>query len=189
MVAVFAGLVTFVSRRRSTQQNALVTIIAVAAGARDMPLAPALDAVSDQFTGVSTCKVRTLAHYLKNGVAFPEALDRAPGAAGRGRTPGPCRKRRGQPVGARRVGGSDSFWDQAGLRMRLHVELVISVCALRDSNHQRIPVLLHRSCKSEAILRDFNLEPPAPTQFIMWLGMSLGSMVCCTPSFCWWKRS
>lgn len=168
---VVAGtmIVIFVSRQRSTQQNALVAIIAVAAE-REMPLAPALDAVSNQFTGGYQRQVRTLAHYLKEGDALPVALDRVPGTLPDdaeilarvgsvvGNLAGALRE-----VGATRF-GAKPLWNAIARRIGyfLYVLYVIQVVS-GFLFYFIIP-------KLESILKDFGMTPPPPTQLVIRIG-------------------
>ncbi|SIO07911.1 protein transport protein HofC [Singulisphaera sp. GP187] len=173
IVAAFIALVTIVSRRRSTQQDALVAIIAVAAE-REMPLAPALDAVSDQFTGGYQRKVRALAHYLKAGVPLPEALDRVPGTLP---IESEILARVGSVVGnlagALREAGATRFevkpvWNAIAGRIGyfLYVFYVIQIVS-GFLCYFIVP-------KLEAILYDFGVTPPWPTQIVIQSGQVLG---------------
>ncbi len=83
---VLAGLVlAFVSlmgvgivlaRRRSTRQDAILWVLAIAAE-RNMPLAPAVAAFAGQYRGLMYRRVMGLAAHLNWGTALPEALTRA----------------------------------------------------------------------------------------------------------------
>ena len=83
---VLAGLVmTFVSlmgagivraRRRSTRQDAILWVLAIAAE-RNMPLAPAVAAFAGQYRGLMYRRVMGLAAHLSWGTMLPEALTRA----------------------------------------------------------------------------------------------------------------
>ena len=173
IVAAFAVVVVLVSRRRSTQQDALVAIIAVAAE-REMPLAPALDAVSDQFTGGYRRKVRALAHYLKDGVSFPEALDRVPGTLpAEAEVLARIGSVVGNLAGSLREAGATRFgikpvWNEIARRICyfLYVIYVIQVVS-GFLFYFVIP-------KFEAILRDFGQTPPPPTLLVIRLGHVLG---------------
>jgi protein transport protein HofC len=76
--AVLFGMVFVLSRRRSTQQDALLWALAIAAE-RGMPLAPALDAFSSQCRGEYRRKVMAAAHYLRQGLSLVEAFEHEPG--------------------------------------------------------------------------------------------------------------
>src|SRR5262249_32961815 len=78
IVATGVGIGVLVAKRRSTQQEALIRTLAIAAS-RELPLPPALEAVSDFCSGDYRRKVRALAFYLDRGVPLTEALDREPG--------------------------------------------------------------------------------------------------------------
>jgi protein transport protein HofC len=74
MVAIVVGAVVIYSRRRSTQQEALLWALATAAG-REMPLAPTLEAFASQSRGEYRRKVRAAAYYLRLGRSLPEVLE------------------------------------------------------------------------------------------------------------------
>jgi type II secretory pathway component PulF len=77
-VAMIIGVVVIVSQRRSTQQDALLWALAVAAE-RGMPLAPTFDAFAGQCRGAYRRKVLAAGHSLRQGLSLPETLDRVPG--------------------------------------------------------------------------------------------------------------
>lgn len=64
------------ARRRSTRQDSLLSVLAIAAE-RGMPLAPALVAFADQFRGGSYRRIMDLASQIIWGASLPEALDRS----------------------------------------------------------------------------------------------------------------
>jgi protein transport protein HofC len=72
------GVVYVYTRRRSTQQDALLWALAIAAE-RNMPLAPALDAMASQCRGEYRRKVMAAAYYLWQGHSLVEAMEKEPG--------------------------------------------------------------------------------------------------------------
>jgi protein transport protein HofC len=78
LVVFVVGLVYVLSRRRSTQQDALLWALAIAAE-RGMPLAPTLDAFASQCRGEYRRKVMAAAHYLRQGLSLVEAIEHEPG--------------------------------------------------------------------------------------------------------------
>ena len=76
--AIAVGTAVLVARRKSTQQDALIEVMAIAAE-RGMSLGPAIQAFSDQCHGRLRRKLRRVAADLAEGIAFPETLDRWPG--------------------------------------------------------------------------------------------------------------
>jgi type II secretory pathway component PulF len=70
------GAGVILARRRSTRQDALLSILAIAAE-RGMPLATALVAFADQFQGKSYDRIMELASRLIWGNRLPEALDKS----------------------------------------------------------------------------------------------------------------
>jgi type II secretory pathway component PulF len=78
LVAIVVGVVLIYSRRRSTQQEALLWALATAAG-REIPLAPTLEAFASQSRGRYRRKVLFVAQSLREGRSLTEVLDREPG--------------------------------------------------------------------------------------------------------------
>jgi len=74
--AAAMGACFIVARRRSTRQDALLSVLAIAAE-KEMPLAPAVVAFADQYRGRSYRRVMDLAAQLNWGTMLPEALERA----------------------------------------------------------------------------------------------------------------
>jgi protein transport protein HofC len=72
------GLIVLLHRRKTTQQDALLWVMSIAAD-RQMPLDPALAAFAEQCGGRYRRKVNALAEYLAMGSSLPDALERVPG--------------------------------------------------------------------------------------------------------------
>lgn len=77
-VAAVAGVIAALVARRGTQQEALLSVMAIAAE-RGMPLAPGIDAFAELCGGGFRLRARGLAYLLEAGVSFPEALANVPG--------------------------------------------------------------------------------------------------------------
>jgi len=71
-MAIGAGVI--LARRRSTQQDSLLVILAIAAEG-NMPLAPTVAAFADQYTGSYRRRIMNLAAELDSGRSVPEALE------------------------------------------------------------------------------------------------------------------
>jgi len=76
LFAAAMGAFFIVARRRSTRQDSLLSVLAIAAE-KEMPLAPAVVAFADQYSGRSHQRVMNLAAQLNWGNMLPEALERA----------------------------------------------------------------------------------------------------------------
>jgi type II secretory pathway component PulF len=77
-VAVVAGIIATLVARKSTQQEALLSVMAIAAK-RGMPLAPGIDAFAELCGGGFRLRARGLAYLLESGLPLPEALANVPG--------------------------------------------------------------------------------------------------------------
>ncbi len=71
-MAIGAGVI--LARRRSTQQDSLLVILAIAAEG-NMPLAPTVAAFADQYKGKYRRRIMNLAAELNSGRSVPEALE------------------------------------------------------------------------------------------------------------------
>jgi type II secretory pathway component PulF len=78
LFAMVIGAVLIFGRRRSTQQDALIAMLAIAAEHR-MPLEPALDAFAGQCQGEYRRKVMAASHYVRQGLSLADAVDNEPG--------------------------------------------------------------------------------------------------------------
>ena len=79
IVLLFSAVMSacvIVARRRSTRQDSLLWVLAIAAE-KEMPLAPAVAAFADQYHGVAYQRIMNLAAQLNWGISVPEALERA----------------------------------------------------------------------------------------------------------------
>jgi protein transport protein HofC len=77
LFASVMGAGVILARRRSTRQDSLLWVLAIAAE-RGMPLAPAVMAFADQYRGRTYTRIMDLAARLNWGTLLPEALERAP---------------------------------------------------------------------------------------------------------------
>ncbi len=85
LFAAVMGAGVILARRRSTRQDSLLSVLAIAAE-REMPLAPAVVAFADQYRGGSYRRIMDLAARLNGGTAAsrgPRAVAQA-GLARRG---------------------------------------------------------------------------------------------------------
>jgi protein transport protein HofC len=74
LFAIAIGMGVILARRRSTQQDALLWILAIATEGK-MPLAPTVAAFADQFGGKYRRRIMNLAVELDSGRSVPEALE------------------------------------------------------------------------------------------------------------------
>jgi type II secretory pathway component PulF len=70
------------ARRRSTRQDSLLWVLAIASE-HGMPLAPAVAAFADQYWGPAYARIMGLAARLKGGAMLPEALEQSRGVVSR----------------------------------------------------------------------------------------------------------
>ena len=75
LIALLAGTGMILARQRSTQQDSLLWILAIAVE-RNMPLAPTLASFADQFRGAYRRRIMNLAAQLNWGTPLPEALEK-----------------------------------------------------------------------------------------------------------------
>jgi type II secretory pathway component PulF len=75
LIALLAGTGMILARQRSTQQDSLLWILAIAVE-RGMPLAPTLASFADQFRGAYRRRIMNLAAHLNWGTPLPEALEK-----------------------------------------------------------------------------------------------------------------
>ena len=75
LVAILSATGMILARQRSTQQDSLLWILAVAVE-RGMPLAPTLASFADQFRGAYRRRIMNLAAQLNWGTPLPEALEK-----------------------------------------------------------------------------------------------------------------
>ena len=76
LFAAVMGGTLIVARDRATRQDALLSVLAIAAE-RGMPLAPAILAFADQYRGLSFRRLMALAAWINWGTSLPEALARS----------------------------------------------------------------------------------------------------------------
>ena len=77
LIAMAIGAGVILARARSTQQDSLLWIMAIAAE-RGMPMAPTVASFADQYKGKYRRRIMNLAAQLHWGCSLPEALERVP---------------------------------------------------------------------------------------------------------------
>ena len=77
LIALAVGGAVMFARRRNTQQDSLLWILAIAAE-RNMPLAPTAAAFASQYRGKYRRRILNLAAQLDSGSTVPEAFERVP---------------------------------------------------------------------------------------------------------------
>jgi len=165
MAVLFAVLLG----RKVARRDAVLGIFALAAE-RELPLAPALDAIADQFAGRTRREMTELAAHLDAGLTLSEALDRVPNALS---PDAELLARVGSEVGllgaalrgieaTRR--GLHSSWEAAAMHV-VHWLWVLFVIQVVFSF-----TLTYVLPKYQYILADFGATPPAPTRILLQLG-------------------
>ena len=166
LVAIVVGVVLIYSRRRSTQQEALLWALATAAG-REMPLAPTLEAFASQSRGRYRRKVMSAAQILEAGsVASRGARSRAgaiparcQGLDPRGERVG--RASRAAPRGVRDAVATQRPWLAVGIR-------IVYLCWVTFVLQSVIAFISYFILpKFEAIFADFGA--PLPSVTIAWI--------------------
>jgi protein transport protein HofC len=166
-LAIGAGVI--LARRRSTQQDSLLVILAIAAEG-NMPLAPTVAAFADQYKGSYRRRIMSLAAELDSGRSVPEALESVRRVVSRDAL---LMARVGEQTGrlpqALRLAASSRasqlpIWTAIATRLAylLAVLLVMqTICGF---------MLYYIVPKFEAIFKDFGVPLPEPT-----IGMIQGS--------------
>lgn len=169
VAGVMTALAIGLARRRSSQQQMLLGIVAVALE-RDMPLAPALEAFADQFTRRYRRRILSLAHVLNAGVPLPEALDRVPGTLPAdvellarvgwesGTLPGAVRQ------AASLRGGVKAAWSAIVSRIDYFLFVLLVVQAVGGV------LLLYILPRLQAIYRELGITPPAVSLMVFGWG-------------------
>jgi type II secretory pathway component PulF len=80
--AIVIGVIVGMLKLRSTRQQALLSVLAIASG-QGMPLVPGTEAFADLCGGRYRRRVLALAHWLEQGLPLPEALRKVPGVVPR----------------------------------------------------------------------------------------------------------
>lgn len=164
--AVFIGIIIVFARRRSTNQDALLDILAIAAE-RGVPLGPAVEAFAESCGGRYRRWADTLARLLDSGVPLPDALNAVPRilppdarllirvGGDAGLLPGALR----DASAARRSRGTAHT---ALLPRFSYLMLVLIVMQVITGF-----ILYFIIPKFEAIFRDFNVDLPAVTIIVL----------------------
>lgn len=167
-VALVAGTVAVVVARRSSQQEAALSVLAIAAE-REMPLAPGVEALSEMCQGSYRLRVRGLSYLLQSGVPLPEALANVPGVIPRRSTVLACV---GWSEG--RLGPALRDAQAAETTRRLYSAAFLPklayLCALLIAL-QLIGgfVMYFIMPKFQAIFLDFGVTLPPTTRLVIWV--------------------
>ena len=172
---LIVSLIVVLRRKRATEQDALVGVIAIAAG-REMPLAPGIEAFADQTGWNSGRRARSLATLLDQGWALADAVEALPRTVSR---PARVLIRAGSNLGAL----APALHEVATSRARHQPALRAVVGRLAylfwmGLIGQAIVAFVAYFIvpKFEAIFKDFGIELPAITQFVSGSFRSLGSL-------------
>jgi type II secretory pathway component PulF len=162
LFASVMGTGIILARRRSTRQDALLSVLAIAAE-REMPLAPAVDAFADQYRGGSFRRITNLADQLSGGASVGEALTRSRTVVSRdalllarvgqesGRLPRALR------MAATTRSTALPIWTAISARLSYILALLLAMQSIVTF------ILYFVMPKFEAIFNDFNTSLPAVT--------------------------
>jgi type II secretory pathway component PulF len=160
-VAIGAGVI--LARARTTQQDSLLWILAIAAE-RNMPLAPTVASFADQYRGRYRRRIMNLAAQLNWGCSLPEALERVPRVVSRdavlmahvgmetGRLPQALR------AAASTRSSQLPIWTAIASRFAYLLALLLAIQTICGF------LLYFIVPKFEAIFKDFGLELPPMTR-------------------------
>ena len=166
LVAILVGTGVMVARRRSTQQDSLLAILAIAAE-RGMPLAPTVAAFADQYSGKYRWRIMNLAARLESGCPLPEAMERVSRVVSRDAVLlAHVGHRTGRLAQALRLASSSRashlpIWMAIASRFAYILALLLgiqTICAF---------LLYFIIPKFEAIFRDFGVSLPPVTIFVI----------------------
>src|SRR5262245_14123089 len=166
LIAMAVGAGVILARARTTQQDSLLAILAIAAE-RGMPLAPTVAAFADQYRGRYRRRIMNLAAELDSGASVPQALERIPRVVSRDAVlVAHVGQRTGRlPQALRMVATTRSsqlpIWAAIAGRIAYLLGLLLamqSICGF---------VLYFILPKFEAIFRDFGISLPPTTIFII----------------------
>jgi protein transport protein HofC len=159
-IAIGGGVI--LARRRSTQQDSLLWMLAIAAE-RGMPLASTVADLADQFSGRYRSRILHLASRLESGSSVPEALEQVPGVVSRDAL---LLARIGQETGrlpeALRMAASSRvsqlpIWTSIASRFAYLLALLLTIQTVCGF------LLYFIVPKFEAIFRDFGVPLPQAT--------------------------
>jgi protein transport protein HofC len=166
LFATVMSIGVIVARRRSARQDALLSVLAIAAE-KEMPLAPAVLAFADQYSGGSHRRIMELAAQLNGGAMLPEALERVPRVVSRD---GVLLAWVGQAAGtlpkALRVAAASrvsylSIWTAIAARVTYILALLLAMQTITAF------MMYFIMPKFEAIFKDFSLPLPSLTVWLI----------------------
>ncbi len=167
MTPPVVGVVTYLllSNGRSTQQDALISVLAMAAH-RKMPLGPAARAYAGLCGGDYRQRVESLASRLDAGEILPDAVDRVPGVL-----PGDATAlaRAGWESGKLAPALDEAASSRAArqrdtppTRSLIAYPLLVVLFTLTSANFLMVFMISHY----DALLSDMNLKPPEPSRTV-----------------------
>jgi protein transport protein HofC len=165
-----AGIIS--ARWRSTRQNSLLEMMAIAAE-ENMPLAPAVAAFAHQYRGLMHHRVVDLVALLQGGTALPEACDRVRGLVSReavllawvGQASGQLPKALRLAIASRSA--HLPIWTAIAARLSYILAVLLVLQTIVSF------ILYFIIPKFEAIFKDFNLPLPSVTVQIIGAGNRL----------------
>ncbi len=166
LVAFIVGAGVMVARRRSTQQDSLLSILAIAAG-RGMPLAPTVAAFADQYGGRYRQRIMNLAAQLDSGSSVPQAMERVPRVVSRDAVLlAHVGHRTGRLAQALRMAATSRashlpIWMAIASRIAYLLALLLAIQIISGF------LLYFVIPKFESIFRDFGVPLPSVTIFII----------------------
>jgi protein transport protein HofC len=165
-IGLAVGTGVMVARRRSTQQDSLLSILAIAAE-HEMPLAPSVAAFADQYGGKYRRRIMNLAGQLDAGCSLPEAMERVPRVVSRDAVLlAHMGYRTGRLAEALRMAATSRashlpIWMALASRLAYILGLLLviqTICGF---------ILYFIVPKFEAIFRDFGVSLPNSTIFVI----------------------
>jgi type II secretory pathway component PulF len=166
-VPILIGAIIYLTlRRRSTNQDALLWVLNVAAD-RGMPLAPGVQAFSSQATGIFQVWTQSLAELLRQGVALPDAIESLPKTVS---PPSSFLIRIGYESGELPAGLREATLARSGRSVSLQGfgARIAYLCGVLFIAQAIVGFVLYFIIpKFEAIFQDFGVELPQVTIFVI----------------------
>jgi type II secretory pathway component PulF len=168
-VFLFAGVMgigVIVARGRATQQDSLLSVLAIAAE-RGMPLAPAVLAFADQYRGFAHTRIMDLAARINWGTTLPEALEQSRKLVSRDAIllawvgEAACRLPRALRMAATSRSSQLPIWTAISARLSYILGLLIVMQTISSF------ILYFIVPKFEAIFKDFGVSLPQVTILVI----------------------
>lgn len=165
MAAIVGGVVLLI-KRRSTYQEALLRIMAIAAE-RGMPLAPGVEAFSALCGGGYRRRVRALAYMLEGGAPLPHALANIPGILPRDAVVLACVGWRDGALGQALREAVEARSSQGSYRASFLPKVGYVILSLVGFQMVMGFIIYFIAPRYEAIFQDFGVEMPRITAAVV----------------------